>query len=482
MKTFTRQPTRQRPSPWQIQTRFMVSVLLLALVSLPAQASYMDRLRGIVSAVIAPQEADVQEPAPATETGTDPQGATDFISDSSLSPGDPIPGRYILTLDPAIAKMLGVSNLDESIQTLLGAVGGADLLHTYRSALSGFAVRLPEKKARILSSLPGVLSMEQDRVMALSSVTQSPSPWGLDRSDQRYLPLDNSYRSPAQAGNGVNLYILDSGLLSSHGELAGRVIPGRNFAGNDTGLLGLLGSFQLFRNLFNSRGPDAEDTGDCHGHGTHVASTAAGVQYGIAKGARVIPVRVLDCFGTGSNADVIAGVDWVTANHEAPAVANMSLGGASSEALDNAVRAAVAEGVTFVVAAGNSNRDACTGSPSRLSEVLTVGSSTPEDKRSPFSNHGPCVDIFAPGSNIPAAWLSSDSDTRTLSGTSMAAPHVAGAAALILGQEPQLTPPEVLSQVLDNATGNVLMDLPAGSPNQLFHVPNFSTMTLQAAQ
>ncbi|MDX1589011.1 MAG: S8 family peptidase [Oleiphilaceae bacterium] len=460
------------------------ALLVLALASTPAQAGFMDRLRDIVSTVIPPQE-------PATETqpqdgdspdGSDTSGdnATDFTRGSSLTVGDAIPGRYILTLDPDIEKLLGVGGLDESIQTLLGAVGGGDLLHTYRSALKGFAVRLTDSQARILGSLPGVRALEKDRVVALNNtLTQHPSPWGLDRTDQRFLPLNNRYHYPEQGGEGVTLYILDSGLFASHSELAGRVLPGRNFAGNDTGLLGLPGSFKLFRNLFNPDGPDSADTSDCHGHGTHVASSAAGRRYGIAKAARVVPVRVMDCFGAGSNADVIAGVDWVAANHQAPAVANLSLGGGPSQALDTAVVNAVNQGVTFVVAAGNSDRDACSGSPSRIPEVLTVGSTTLEDERSSFSNHGPCVDIFAPGSDIAGAWLNSEDETRTLSGTSMAAPHVAGAAAMILGEFPDLDPPAVMSLLLENATRNVLTELPPGSPSRLLHVP--SGVTLQVA-
>lgn len=389
----------------------------------------------------------------------------------ALQPGDSLPGRYILTLDSAIPDMLGLSDLQASVESLLLAVGGGDILHLYRTAMTGAAVTLTEQQAALLSSLPGVLAVEPDQVVAANAETQVDSTWGLDRIDQAVLPLDERYSYPQSAGNGVSVYIIDTGLRDTHDEFAGRVIEGRNFAVNDAGLLGL-GGLPLIGPIVNIGGEtDPENTTDCNGHGTHVASTAAGAVYGVAKRASVSAVRVLDCSGAGTNADVIAGVDWVAENHQAPAVANMSLGGGDSEALDNAVRGAIEQGVTFVVAAGNSDADACSGSPNRVEPAVTVGSTTREDQRSSFSNHGGCLDLFAPGSDITAAWYQEDDEVNTISGTSMASPHVAGGAALILGAEPGLSPAAVDARLEDLATKNVLGGIKDGSPNLLLRVP-----------
>ncbi|MDL0432158.1 S8 family peptidase [Marinobacter sp. TBZ242] len=401
-------------------------------------------------------------------TGSEDSTAT---SELMLQPGDTLTGRYILTLDPSIADMLGLTDLQASVESLLTAVGGGDILHLYGTAITGAAVALTEQQATLLASMPGVVAIEPDQVVVASSETQTDATWGLDRIDQAVLPLDEQYTYPSSAGNGVNVYIIDTGLRDTHDEFAGRVIEGRNFAVNDTGLLGL-GGLPLIGPVINIGGEsDPEDTSDCNGHGTHVASTAAGTVYGVAKGASVSPVRVLDCSGAGSNADVIAGVDWVAKNHRAPAVANMSLGGGDSEALDNAVRGAIERGVTFVVAAGNSDADACSGSPNRVEPAITVGSTTREDQRSSFSNYGPCLDLFAPGSDITGAWYQEDDEVNTISGTSMASPHVAGSAALILAADPALSPASVDAMLEDLATRNVLGGIRDGSPNLLLRVP-----------
>lgn len=401
-------------------------------------------------------------------TGSEDSTAT---SELMLQPGDTLTGRYILTLDPSIADMLGLTDLQASVESLLTAVGGGDILHLYGTAITGAAVTLTEQQATLLASMPGVVAIEPDQVVVASSETQTDATWGLDRIDQAVLPLDEQYTYPSSAGNGVNVYIIDTGLRDTHDEFAGRVIEGRNFAVNDTGLLGL-GGLPLIGPVINIGGEsDPEDTSDCNGHGTHVASTAAGTVYGVAKGASVSPVRVLDCSGAGSNADVIAGVDWVAKNHRAPAVANMSLGGGDSEALDNAVRGAIERGVTFVVAAGNSDADACSGSPNRVEPAITVGSTTREDQRSSFSNYGPCLDLFAPGSDITGAWYQEDDEVNTISGTSMASPHVAGSAALILAADPALSPASVDAMLEDLATRNVLGGIRDGSPNLLLRVP-----------
>ena len=389
----------------------------------------------------------------------------------ALRPGDVLPGRYIITVDERLPELLGLATLQGSVESLLLAVGGGDILHLYSTALTGAAITLTEGQASLLSSLPGVLAVEPDRVVTANAQLQQNATWGLDRIDQAVLPLDQRYEYPASAGNGANLYVIDTGIRQSHIEFSGRVIQGRNFAANDAGLLGL-GSLPLIGPILNFGGEsDPTDTTDCNGHGTHVASTAVGTEYGVAKAASVAAVRVLDCSGAGSNADVIAGVDWVAANHQSPAVANMSLGGGDSAALDNAVRGAIAQGVTFVVAAGNSDADACSGSPNRVEPAITVGSTTRDDQRSSFSNFGSCVDVFAPGSEITAAWFQGDTETNTISGTSMASPHVAGVAALILGEKSDLTPAQVSAAILERTTSNVLGNLGEGSPNLLLRVP-----------
>jgi subtilisin family serine protease len=273
-------------------------------------------------------------------------------------------------------------------------------------------------------------------------VTQSNPPWGLDRIDQRNRPLSGTY-SYTSTGAGVNAYIIDTGIRRSHTQFGGRA-----FTGFDAVTSG--GS-----------------ANDCNGHGTHVAGTVGGSTYGVAKSVRLYAVRVLSCSGSGSTSGVIAGVNWVTSNHVKPAVANMSLGGGISTALDTAVRNSIAAGVTYAIAAGNSNTNASNSSPARVGEAITVGSSTSTDARSSFSNYGSVVDVFAPGSSILSAWYTSNTATRTLSGTSMAAPHVAGVAARILQGSPGSSPAAVQSTIVSTATTGRLTGLPTGTANRL---------------
>jgi subtilisin family serine protease len=267
--------------------------------------------------------------------------------------------------------------------------------------------------------------------------------WGLDRVDQRALPLNNTIVR-TKTGVGVTAYIIDTGVMPTHNEFTGRVIAG-----------------------FSSIN-DGYGSNDCHGHGTHVAGTVAGTTYGVAPQATIVPIRVLSCYGSGSDAGVIAGIDWMVAHHVAgtPAVANMSLGGGYSAALNSAVARAVADGIAMVVAAGNENSDACATSPASEPTALTVGATDITDARAYYSNVGTCLDLFAPGSSITSAGISSPTSSRTMSGTSMAAPHVAGAAALVLEASPNMSPASVASSMLGNATANVVRD-PAGSANLL---------------
>lgn len=387
-----------------------------------------------------------------------------------------IPNQYIVVLDkaklPAALAKLGLNDL---VQSTLVQVGGGVVLNKYSKALTGFSVRMTANQAAALAKLPYVKLVEQDQVVK-ASATQAGATWGLDRIDQRNMPLDGQYIYRDQAGAGVNVYVIDTGLAAGHSEFAGRVAPGRNFAPNSDGLLGGLGGLvpinlgALDLGLGLSSGPtDPNNTSDCNGHGTHVAGTAVGTRYGVAKKATIRAVRVLGCSGSGSNEGVIAGVDWVAANAVKPAVGNMSLGGGNSAALDLAVKNAIASGVAMVVAAGNDSANACSGSPNKLPEAITVGSTARGDAMSSFSNFGACVDIFAPGTDITSASHSNNTGATVLSGTSMASPHVAGAVALLLGATPAATPAQVAAALVAKATVGKVTSLGANSPNLLLY-------------
>lgn len=319
---------------------------------------------------------------------------------------------------------------------------GAQVDAVYRFALTGFAARMPEDVAERLRRDSRVALVERDGEVRATSV-QSDPPWGVDRVDQRTNPIDGTYTYDTDAA-GVTIYVLDTGIRASHTDFGGRVVGG-------------------YTAIKDGRG-----TADCNGHGTHVAGTAAGGRYGVAKAATLVPVRVLDCNGSGSWSGVIAGIDWVTGNHQAgaPAVANMSLGGSTSSSVDSAVRNSIADGVTYAIAAGNDNTDACRTSPARVTEALTVGATTSSDNRASFSNKGTCVDLFAPGASITSDHHKSDTATATMSGTSMASPHVAGVAALHLAGTPSGTPSVINTAVINAATTGVVSDA-SGSPNRL---------------
>jgi len=380
-----------------------------------------------------------------------------WAADDNNTPamGEIIQNQYIVTLAPNITEQLGLTSLTTAIQTLLAGIGGGEVLYTYDHALLGMTVRLTNLQASLLGILPGVISVEPDRMVTTVAV-QNNATWGLDRVDQPALPLDSSFQYPDNGGRDVNIYVVDTGVRTTHQEFTGRVLPGRNFVSSGGFLFG------------GSVNPD--DYEDCNGHGTHVAGTAAGSTYGVAKQANVVPVRVLNCFGSGSTSAVIAGVDWVAGNHQKPAVANLSLGGFTSTALDTAVANAVDAGVTMVVAAGNDNANACNGSPNRVPEALTVGATTRQDQRSSFSNFGACVDLFAPGSDITSAWYQSDTQTASLNGTSMAAPHAAGAAALYLGANPSATPDAVNVALVDDTVTGAISNAGNQSPNRLLQI------------
>ncbi|ROO51187.1 subtilisin family serine protease [Micromonospora sp. Llam0] len=338
-----------------------------------------------------------------------------------------------------------VSAVDRTARSLADRYRG-DVARVYRHALRGFEVHLSPRQARRLAADPRVASVTQNHTITAADI-QTPVPsWGLDRVDQRSQPLDDTYAYPDVAPI-VQAYIIDTGIMMSHDEFAGRVRPGPDTVDND------------------------DDPADCRGHGTHVAGTAGGTTYGVAKNVELVAVRVLDCNGAGNASTVIAGIDWVTADHApgAPAVANMSLNTRGYAPVDQAVAQSIADGITYVVSAGNDSTDACTNSPARVTEVITVAATGADDARAPYSNVGGCVDIFAPGTDIVSAGTDSDSAARPASGTSMAAPHVTGAAALILAEHPDYTPAQVTAALLADATPGVVTD-PGGSPNRLLHV------------
>jgi PKD repeat protein len=310
--------------------------------------------------------------------------------------------------------------------------------HVYEHALRGMAIEIPVQALRGLERASEVRRIERDGI-ATESVL-----WGLDRINQRTLPLDNN-ATLADAGQGVTVYVLDTGIRSDHHEFSGRMDPG----------------FSAI--------PDSIGTEDCRGHGTHVAGTIAGSTYGVAPQARLVSVRVLDCAGSGSYSQVIAGIDWVTANAKPGSVANMSLGGGYSATLNAAVAASIATGIVYAVAAGNSQTDACTQSPASEPSAVTVGATDIADARAYFSNYGSCVDLFAPGVNIISASMASPTGSTTLSGTSMASPHVAGALAIYRGTHPTESPASVMAAVTGNATNGVVTDA-RGTANRLLYV------------
>jgi subtilisin family serine protease len=350
-----------------------------------------------------------------------------------------LPGRYIVALaEPEGPGALDVSDEGRQLTASHGGRVGA----TWRHALRGFAVEgLSEAQARALSRHPRVKYVEEDGEVQLSN-TQSSPPWGLDRSDQRNLPLSSSYTYNA-TGSGVNAYIIDSGIRATHTDFGGRVRSGY------TGI------------------NDGNGTGDCNGHGTHVAGTVGGTTHGIAKQVTLYSVRVFGCTGGSAWSTIISAVDWVTANHVKPAVANLSLGGPATQSMDDALRRMIAAGVTAVVAAGNDGADACSTSPARTPEAITVGATSSTDARASFSNFGSCLDIFAPGVSIRSAWHTGDTATATIQGTSMASPHVAGVAALFLQNNRTATPTQVASALAGNATTGVVTSAGTGSPNRL---------------
>jgi len=352
-----------------------------------------------------------------------------------------IANHYIVVLDDAVVGEKGMYSIAPYVAEEMATRHSGKVEHVFKNALNGFSMEMSEKDAEALSQDYRVKFVEEDGMM-YATTTQTNPPWGLDRIDQRNLPFSASY-SYNWTGSGVRVYVIDTGIRTTHTQFGGRA-----------------------SNVFDAFGGNGAD---CNGHGTHVSGTVGGSTYGVAKSALLRGVRVLDCNGSGSTSGVISGVDWVTANHISPAVANMSLGGGVSSALDTAVNNLSNSGVPIAVAAGNSNANACNSSPARAANAITVGSTTTSDGRSSFSNFGTCLDIFAPGSGILSAWFSSNTATATLSGTSMASPHVAGVAALYKQANPGASSTTVRNAIVNNATTNVVTNAGSGSPNRLLY-------------
>ena len=370
---------------------------------------------------------------------------------------DDVAGPSLKNLPPTVSAQQGLADryivvFRDDVQNPaalangLSAQYGGTLHFTYAYAIKGFAATLPAAAIDGLSRNPNVSYIEPDAAVTVSdgATDNTVSSWGLDRIDQRDLPLSSSYTWSNDASN-VHAYIVDTGIRMTHTQFVGRVSFGYDAIG------------------------DGQNGNDCHGHGTHVSGTVGGSEYGVARGVQLVAVRVLNCAGSGSTSGVIAGIDWVRQNAVTPAVANMSLGGGFSSSLNLAVTNAVNAGITFVVAAGNSNTDACTQSPAAAPAALTIGATTITDARASYSNFGTCVDLFAPGSSITSAWNNTDTGTNTISGTSMASPHVAGVAALYLSVNTNASPSAVESAIEGAATVGKVTNPGSGSPNLLVY-------------
>jgi len=378
--------------------------------------------------------------------------------DGDAQQGDVIEGSYIVVMkdlpgnDQAAARRSSVATLRLETQRK-----GGKIKHVFSNVVNGFAAEMTADQAAALQADPAVAYVERDLVVS-KQVEQVDAPWGLDRIDQRGRSLDGSYFHDRD-GTGVDVYIADSGIRRSHDEFGGRVVGG-------------------YTAIFDGNGWD-----DCDGHGTHVAGTAGGATYGVAKSVELYAVRVLGCNGTGATSSIVAGLDWVIANANPaydpetnpdaipvrPSVVNVSIGSSASQAFDAAIQRVTDANITVVVAAANADRDACSVSPSRVLDAITVGAVMPDDTRASFSNYGSCLDLFAPGWQTMSAWYFDDDELNTISGTSMASPHVAGVAALYLSENPAATPADVAAAIIGGATPGTVQDAQSGSPNLMLY-------------
>ncbi|ATL86192.1 MULTISPECIES: S8 family peptidase [Streptomyces] len=377
--------------------------------------------------VAVPAGAATTAPAEGTVYGTQAENAVD--------------GSYIVMLKGGKSVKAASEGKDLAEQY------GGKLRRTYDSAINGFSASgLTDTEAKRLAADPSVAKVVQNHRYTIKGTQENPPSWGLDRIDQEDTEGDKAYNYPDSAGEGVTAYVIDTGVRTSHKDFEDRATSGFDAVDND------------------------DDADDGNGHGTHVAGTIAGAEHGVAKKAKIVAVRVLDDQGSGTTEQVVAGIDWVTENHEGPSVANMSLGGTPDEALDAAVQKAIDSGVTFGVAAGNESADASGSSPARVEDAITVASSTDQDEQSDFSNYGSVVDIYAPGSDITSDWNTGDDATNTISGTSMATPHVVGAAAVYLSGHQDAKPADVSKALTDGATADKISNPGEDTPNKLLKV------------
>lgn len=412
---------------------FVVVCMLMTIAGVSAQESKEIGLSPFDAGAASAEIADDGQPLVEVARSAAPDG-------QPLVEVARIPGQYIVVFDEI--QKASSAEMTADIATTYSV----EPVHVYSQAIRGFSAALDQTQLDALNADERVAYIEQDIEMSFNSSTAIPATtWGLDRIDQPNLPLDGNYIYQFD-GSGTNLYVIDTGINTTHSEFTGRIGGGISFVSGTT-------SYE-----------------DCNGHGSHVAGTAAGATYGVAPQATIFAVRVFGCTGGTAASTVAAAVDWVTANAAAPAVVNMSLGGGVSTVIDTAVSNSIQSGIVYAIAAGNNyGYDACQISPARVTDAITVGSTTSTDGRSSFSNIGTCVDIFAPGSSIPSAWIGGSNATNTISGTSMATPHVAGAALLILDAVPAATPAIVASRISLGAAQNVLANVGTGSPNLLLN-------------
>jgi subtilisin family serine protease len=385
-----------------------------------------------MSACVLEDDVGESQAGPALEEGAQ------AVSSKLVRATRQVAGEYLVVLRDA--EMAARNQRVNDVATEMVKDVGGELMYDYESAIKGFAAKMGEADVKRLLADPRVEYIEENGVFELNT-TQTGATWGIDRIDQRNRPLSTTYNYTSD-GTGVHAYVIDTGIRRAHTQFTGRI--GNHFDAITSGGTGE----------------------DCQGHGTHVSGTVGGTIHGVAKRVTLHPVRVFGCTGSTTTAAIVAGVNWVTSNHVKPAVANMSLGGGISSAMDTAVNNSIGAGVTYALAAGNSAANACNTSPARVPAAITVAASSSTDAHASFSNFGSCVDLYAPGVAVTSAWLTSNTATASLSGTSMASPHVAGVVARLL-QSGNLTPAAVAAQITSTATPNVISGVPAGTPNRL---------------